>query len=84
MADRIDHFARMRAEAEPAKAPDADAPRVTPELIDYLERTWPDIKLGNIGFEASQDGVLFLAAMAAKELGRREVIDHLKLLSQGA
>lgn len=75
--DRIDHFAHMRAEQEPAPGEDKDAPHVSPALIEYLERTFP----GPSAMAANDvPGVIMLVTGQAIRVGQLNVINKLKSL----
>lgn len=80
MVDRIDHFAHLR---DPVQSePPADAPVVTPDLIAWLERQFPERPF--IDVATSMDDLVGLASVVAVGIGHRQVIVHLKSLMQKA
>jgi hypothetical protein len=77
MAERTDHFARMRGEDGPTVEPPAGAPLVSLELIEWLEKEFPT--LGPRDWDGL-DGAVNLLGLTAASFGHQQVIQHLRTL----
>lgn len=82
MVERTDHFAKMRAEQEPAPSePPEGAPFIAPYLIEWLEEHFPSPAPNTA---TSLDGAIMLITRQAQRSGELAVIGYLKTLVKGA
>jgi hypothetical protein len=81
MAERLDHFAKMRAEQEPTSQPPADAPAFSLEQLEWLETQYPR-QDAVIGF--TQDGMVEATAQNAFWGGAQHVLKHIRTLVRGS